>query len=75
MKGIIVHQGLSEAGHYFSLIKIDGKWYEFNDQNVEDISEKQVKIFSFGDDVKYYSRNAYVLFYEKADKTNNLLQE
>ena len=70
-----MHQGLSEAGHYFSLIKIDGKWYEFNDQNVEDISENQVKIFSFGDDTKYYSRNAYVLIYEKVLKNDNFLQE
>ena len=35
LNGIIVHQGLSEIGHYFSLIKLKNKWYEFNDQNVE----------------------------------------
>ncbi len=31
LKGIIVHQGISEAGHYFSIIKLKDKWYEFND--------------------------------------------
>ena len=34
LKGIIVHQGLSEAGHYFSMIRLDGIWYEFNDNYI-----------------------------------------
>ena len=37
LKGIIVHQGLSDVGHYFSLIKIKEKWYEFNDTYVDEI--------------------------------------
>lgn len=38
--GIIIHTGISEAGHYFSLIKLgEDKWYEFNDVFVGEIKE------------------------------------
>ena len=49
LKGVIVHDGTAEGGHYYSLINTirDGKkrkiyeqdiWLEFNDQNVKDWS-------------------------------------
>ena len=38
LKGVVVHNGTSETGHYYAFIKDreetkddDGKWYEFND--------------------------------------------
>lgn len=31
LKGVVVHAGTAEAGHYYSFIKDDSKWYEFND--------------------------------------------
>jgi ubiquitin C-terminal hydrolase len=42
LKGIIIHQGLSEAGHYFSLIRLNGKWFEFNDKFIEEVKEFDV---------------------------------
>ena len=35
--GIINHIGSIEYGHYFSTIKIDRNWYEFNDSVVRKI--------------------------------------
>ena len=32
--GVLVHQGTAESGHYFSIIRVNEKWYEFNDQRV-----------------------------------------
>ena len=44
LKGIIIHQGSSESGHYYSLIqdrKMHKKehWYEFNDCIVDDFDQ------------------------------------
>ena len=32
--GIIIHSGSAESGHYYSLIKINDQWFEFNDKRV-----------------------------------------
>ena len=41
LKGVVVHNGTSETGHYYAFIKDreetkdeEGKWYEFNDTHV-----------------------------------------
>jgi ubiquitin C-terminal hydrolase len=37
LKGVVIHTGTSEGGHYYSLIRDNGpqkKWLKFNDQNV-----------------------------------------
>jgi ubiquitin C-terminal hydrolase len=34
LKGIVIHAGTSESGHYYSLIKENNDWYKFNDQTV-----------------------------------------
>lgn len=52
---IINHIGMAEGGHYFAYCKnINGKWYEYNDENVRELN---------GIDL----RNAYVIFYEKKE--------
>ena len=53
--GICNHIGSSNGGHYFSYCKNpNGKWYEFNDNNVREIGED-----------KLVTNNAYCLFYRK----------
>jgi len=34
LKGVVIHTGTSEGGHYYSLIKSESGWYKFNDQSV-----------------------------------------
>ena len=52
--GVIQHLGHTrEAGHYISLCKHStGKWYQFNDDRVEQISEEEI-----------VNENAYILIY------------
>ena len=52
------HHGGAFGGHYTASIKNpNGKWYEFNDTNVNEISEEQV-----------VSNRAYCFFYRKVGK-------
>ena len=53
--GTIHHNGNLQYGHYYSNIKIENEWYEFNDSLV-------TKINSFVG----RSSNVCVLFYQKA---------
>lgn len=63
LKGVIVHQGLSEAGHYFSLIKVGNKWYEFNDNQAMEIYEANVINYGYGESTGKCNKNAYLLIY------------
>lgn len=78
LRGVVVHSGTSDAGHYYSFIKQhsqsqnkNGQWYEFNDEIVDEAEFKRIEQESFGgeeknSDVKMQKyKNAYILFYEK----------
>lgn len=52
--GIINHVGNLNYGHYYSYIKLENEWYEFNDSNVFKINN-----------LPYYSSTVCALFYEK----------
>jgi len=53
--GICNHVGSSMGGHYYSYCKNqNGKWYEYNDSNVKEISDDNL-----------ITNNAYCLFYKK----------
>lgn len=73
LKGVIVHMGISEAGHYISYAKHNEVWYEFNDCNVNEVKEQRLKESCYGTNSKgpgisiSQTKNAYVLIYE-ADK-------
>jgi hypothetical protein len=52
---VVNHYGSLNGGHYTSMGKnIDGKWYNFNDASVSELSRKRIQ-----------SDAAYVLFYRR----------
>ena len=52
--GVCNHTGGLSFGHYFSYVKVGGKWFSFNDVQVKEIQEKNV-----------VTKAAYCLFYRK----------
>ena len=85
LTGIVVHNGVSDFGHYYDLIKSpdDNKWYKFNDESVSEFIEEDIANEAYGnkniddDDEDVYSdkekggkKNAYILFYTKRTDNN-----
>jgi hypothetical protein len=55
LRGVLVHSGGSEAGHYYSYIKeripsvgTERRWIEFNDKNVLPFDSKDLPTECFG---------------------------
>ena len=79
LRGIVVHMGEANSGHYYSYIKDTrtGEWYEFNDTLVTPFDPKDMDEKAFGgeyDETSRYARwrnsglkpyNAYMLLYER----------
>lgn len=65
LKGIVIHYGRAEQGHYYSLIKIEEQWFEFNDTQVTEIREEAVKFKAFGKSESGTVPSAYLLIYER----------
>lgn len=72
LKGVIIHLGTADIGHYYSIIKNNsGKWFEFNDSTVEEYNIANLSKDAFG--LPIYDekimpkqiKNAYILVYEK----------
>jgi ubiquitin C-terminal hydrolase len=63
LTGIINHSGSANCGHFFSFIKVFGKWYCLNDSRVEEWDFEQVLNQAKG--LNGSSSNAYCLFYAK----------
>lgn len=74
---ILIHRGSSMAGHYYAYIRSfeTGRWYEFNDSSVSEISSAEIEK-AFGDDDRssYWNRgaNAYMLMYRRLDPARNM---
>ena len=74
LKGTIIHYGVADMGHYFSLIKEGDQWVEYNDDNVTPITKSEFKNFSYGTDDsvdEFGSQSAYLLFYEKIEENEH----
>ncbi|CAK82799.1 unnamed protein product (macronuclear) [Paramecium tetraurelia] len=72
LKGVLVHVGSAEGGHYYSYIRDVDKWYEFNDKVICPFQIENLKTECFGganNNLSEWgmsnSKNAYILFYEK----------
>ena len=81
LTGIVVHNGESDFGHYYDLIKgPDNKWYKFNDEMVSVFKEEDIPNEAFGNkddddddsekEKETGKRNAYILFYTKRTNVN-----
>merc|ERR550525_993243 len=57
LKGIVVHTGSAEAGHYYSYIKdrVTGEWNEFNDSLIKTFDVKFLDNDCFGGKKKWKS--------------------
>ena len=82
LKGVVVHTGTADSGHYYSFIReMNGeKWYEFNDNIVRDFDINELASECFGGEDSYIGanmisiktqkwRNAYLLMYERKNQT------
>ena len=80
LKGVILHLGTGESGHYTCLIRDNNEWYEFNDSKVTEFDIKRMPEEAFGgkaevnNDLLMFEenhelfqriKNAYVLTYER----------
>ncbi|KAF2497433.1 hypothetical protein BU16DRAFT_537090 [Lophium mytilinum] len=76
--GVLVHQGNSENGHYYSFIRerpsasgSSQKWLDFNDREVTDFEPNQIAYNAFGGLYdEHFQRqqkpfSAYMLFYQR----------
>lgn len=63
--GIIVHIGIGpHHGHYVAIIKVDKRWFVFDDETISVIDESDISRY-FGDTPG--AGSAYVLFYQAVD--------
>ena len=73
LRGVVIHKGDAQGGHFVSLINVDkDKWYEFNDIIVKEFNINNLEEECFGgmDQNKNEEKknSAYLLFYELLKK-------
>jgi ubiquitin carboxyl-terminal hydrolase 9/24 len=69
LKGVVLHHGKAEQGHYYSFINNGNTWLEFNDSMVSEINLETVKQYGFGENNNSKSvPTAYILIYERDTK-------
>ena len=63
---IMIHSGSAFGGHYYAYIKSfeDGKWYNFNDSSVTELTSEEELFKTFGDGSNA-GGTAYMLMYRK----------
>ena len=59
LRGVVVHRGSADFGHYFSYILDAGEWWCYNDESVTKTTEKTV--------MEEAKTLAYLLFYSSVD--------
>lgn len=73
MRGVVIHGGTSEYGHYYSFIRCRQIWYIFDDSRVERTDSSVVWHRSLG--VEHGYQSAYLLFYEKVEANYGSLSQ
>lgn len=76
LRGVVVHSGTSEHGHYYSFINTPTGWFRFDDNVVTTFNPENIPKECFGSDrnasvnSNYSSTySAYMLFYERIATT------
>ena len=56
LKGVVVHLGYADSGHYYSFIQERGnkKWFEFNDTIVRDFDFDDIAEEAYGGETSGY---------------------
>ena len=82
LKGVNIHKGNAEGGHYISIIRVNkDKWYQFDDSKVTEYDINNLEEDCYGglkrDTKQEKEKSAYLLFYELSKKKpiKILLQE
>ncbi|KAM0673779.1 Ubiquitin carboxyl-terminal hydrolase 7 [Gurleya vavrai] len=74
--GVIVHSGITNDGHYYCYLNING-WYKFNDTIVTKVSKEEALFHNFGGSYPYKNRekihNAYILLYIDEKEYENIV--
>ena len=72
---IMIHSGGAYGGHYYAYIKSfeDGKWYNFNDSTVKELSSEEDIFKTFGDG-SGSGETAYLLMYRRINGTEENLK-
>ncbi|OQS53648.1 ubiquitin carboxyl-terminal hydrolase [Ecytonucleospora hepatopenaei] len=72
----IVHMGSISQGHFYCYIKIKGKFYKFNDEEVTEALDEEVMDWNFGGKNEFTGRekcfSSYYLVYKKKDVKNEV---
>ena len=70
LKGIIIHIGEADAGHYVALARSNGRWVEFNDTQVRVVDDKERREMSIGQQEGPLTQtSAYLLIYQKGNES------
>ena len=71
----MIHSGGAYGGHYYAYIKSfeDGKWYNFNDSTVTQLSSEEMLTKTFGNSTGS-DGTAYLLMYRKITGTEENFQ-
>jgi len=71
LKGIIIHIGEADAGHYVALARDGSGWVQFNDTQVTVLGEKERREMSVGQQEGAFAQtSAYLLLYQKATESD-----
>lgn len=60
LKGVVIHTGTAESGHYYTFIqdRETGQWYEFNDTLVREFDPAELPAEAFGGEERWTYLNA-----------------
>jgi uncharacterized UBP type Zn finger protein len=72
LKGVVIHLGTTDSGHYYSIVKgRENKWYEFNDSFVSFFNLDQLGDDCFGGNKTVQEYNAVHRAYFTKETANN----